>query len=61
MLNWHEIFWLCNESLIQVLGKHEAVFEPGLGTLKGYEAKIVVDQNATLVQHLVVPTFTEKR
>ena len=44
-LNWHEIFWLHNGSLSQVLEKHKAVFEPGLGTVTGYEAKIVVDPN----------------
>ena len=45
-LNWHEIFWLHNESLSQVLEKHKAVFERGLGIVTGYEAKILVDQNA---------------
>ena len=46
-LNWHEIFWLHNASLNQVLEKHKAVFEPGLGKVTGYTAKILVDQGAT--------------
>lgn len=46
-LNWHEIFWLHNGSLSQVLEKHKAVFEPGLGTVTGYKARIVVDPNVT--------------
>ncbi len=46
-LNWHEIFWLHNTSLERLLDKHKAVFEPGLGTVKGYKAKILLDPDAT--------------
>lgn len=46
-LNWQEIFWLHKGSLNQVLEKHKAVFEPGLGTVTGYQAKIIIDPNAT--------------
>ena len=45
-LNWHEIFWSHNLSLKEVLDKHKAVFEPGLGKVTGYEAKIQVDPQA---------------
>ena len=46
-LKWQEIFWLHNASLSQVLEKHKAVFEPGLGTVTGFTAKINVDPSAT--------------
>ena len=46
-LKWQEIFWLHNASLSQVLEKHKAVFEPGLGTFTGFTAKINVDPSAT--------------
>ena len=46
-LNWHEIFWTYNASLTDILEKHKAVFEPGLGTISGYKAKILVDPDAT--------------
>ena len=46
-LNWHEIFWLHNASLNQVLEKHKAAFKPGLGTVTGFKAKILVDPDAT--------------
>ena len=45
-LNWHEIFWSRNQSLMEVLEKHKAMFEPGLGRVTGYEAKILVDPEA---------------
>ena len=43
----HEIFWLHNASLKEILDKHKAVFEPGLGKVTGYEAKILIDPGAT--------------
>ena len=46
ILNWHEIFWSHNLSLKEVLEKHKAVFEMGLGKVTGYEAKILVDPEA---------------
>jgi len=42
-LNWQENFHLhsaSNSSLLSVLEKHPSVFKEGLGTLKGFEAKI---------------------
>lgn len=46
-LDWHEIFWLHNASLKEVPDKHKAVFEPGLGKVTEYEAKILLDPGAT--------------
>lgn len=46
-LNWHEIFWLHNASLKEILDKHKCVFEPGLGKVAGYEAKILLDPGAS--------------
>ena len=46
-LDWHEIFWLHNASLKEILDKHKAVFNPGLGKVTGYEAKILLDPGAT--------------
>ena len=46
-LDWHEIFLLHNASLKEVLDKRKAVFEPGLGKVTGYEAKILLDPGAT--------------
>ena len=46
-LKWQEIFWLHNASLSQLLEEHKIVFEPGLGTVTGFTAKITVDPNAT--------------
>ena len=46
-LDWHDIFWLQNPSLAEVLDKHKAVFEPGLGKVTGYQAKILVEPGAT--------------
>ena len=45
-LNWHEIFWNHNLSLKELLEKHKAVFEMGLGKVTGFEAKILVDPEA---------------
>ena len=46
-LDWHDIFWLQNPSLAEVFDKHKAVFEPGLGKVTGYQAKILVEPGAT--------------
>ena len=46
-LDWHEIFWLHNTSLKEVLDKHKAIFEPGLSKVTEYEAKILLDPGAT--------------
>ena len=45
-LNWHEIFWSHNPALSEVLEKFKTVFEPGLGTVNGYKAQILVDSAA---------------
>ena len=45
-LDWHEIFSLQNTSLHTILQKHGAVFQDGLGTLKGFKAKILVEEGA---------------
>ena len=45
-LNWHGIFWSHNLTLKDVLEKHKAVFEPGLGKVTGFKAKIEVDPEA---------------
>ena len=43
-LDWQEIF--NDESVSHVLQKHSKVFEEGLGTLRSYQTKIVVDPSA---------------
>jgi len=48
-LDWREIFHLPSQDvapLENVLDKHKSVFQEGLGTLKGFEAKILVDPSA---------------
>ena len=45
-LNWHQIHHVYNSSLQSLLAQHSAVFEEGLGTLQGYQAKIYVDPDA---------------
>ena len=47
LLDWKEINWVRNGSLQAVLEKYEAVFQEGLDTLQGFEAKLMVDPNAT--------------
>ena len=48
-LNWNSVFNIqeSNPQLKTILHTHEAVFEEGLGTLKGTQAKIYVDPSAT--------------
>ena len=46
-LNWQEIHSLYSCSLLEVLDKHAEIFKEGLGTLKGYQAKIYIDHDAT--------------
>ena len=45
-LDWQAVHKLYESALDQVLQKHQEVFNPGLGTLQGYEAKIHMDANA---------------
>ena len=44
-LDWKQINQVQQSSLHAVLQQHEAVFQRGLGALKGYQARILVDQN----------------
>ncbi len=46
-VNWQEIDCVCSGELQGVLQqKHSAMFEVGLGTLKGFQAKISIDPDA---------------
>ena len=45
-LDWQAIHRLQEQTLSEVLAKHKAVFEEGLGTLKGFEAELQLDPNA---------------
>ena len=53
-LNWKEIYYVENCSLQSVLQQYTDVFKKGLGTLKGYEAKIHINPD-------VVPHFCKAR
>ena len=53
-LNWQQIYQVDTTSLQAVRNRYPAVFQQGLGTLKGYQAKIYVDPNA-------VPRFRPPR
>ena len=54
-LNWHEIFAVSEtESVSSVLNRHQAVFKPGLGTIKGHKADIQVKGG-------VIPVFRKAR
>ena len=46
-LNWSKIHYTTSPGLHELLTKYQEVFQEGLGSLKGYEAKINVDPNAT--------------
>ena len=46
-LDWISIHCVHSASLQAVLARYPSVFKEGLGTLKGFEAKIYVDPNAT--------------
>jgi len=46
-LNWAELHYAVSSDLNSVIDKYSAVFEEGLGTYQGYQAKIHVDPNAT--------------
>ena len=45
-LDWHAIHCLEANAVHELLEKYQAVFKPGLGTLKGVEAKLQVDPEA---------------
>ena len=53
-LNWKEIYYIENCSIQSVLQRFTDVFKEGLGTLKGYEAKIHINPD-------VVPRFCKAR
>ena len=61
-LNWYAIFWSHNQSLTQVLDKYKSVFEPGLGKVKGYQAKILIDADSApkYCKVRTVPYFYKK-
>ena len=50
-LDWKQIYHVHTLPLQGVLQQHSSIFEEGLGTLKGCEAKIYVDQDAQLKFH----------
>ena len=45
-LDWRAVFLVQRQRLAEILEENGEVFQPGLGTLKGYQAKIVVDPDA---------------
>ena len=45
-LDWHEIHCMLSQSLQAVLDAHQAVFQEGLGKMKGFKAKLHVDPTA---------------
>jgi len=45
-LDWHEIHSVVMSSLQEVLDRHQPVFQPGLGKMRGFEAKLYVDPTA---------------
>ena len=45
-LDWQEIHCLCPNFLTTMLKRHQAVFQEGLGMLKGHKVKIVIDPQA---------------
>ena len=53
-LYWHQIHHIHTPSLQALLARYPTVFKEGLGTLKGYKAKIYVDPDA-------VPRFNRAR
>ena len=52
-LNWHEIFAVSETESVSgvssVLNRHQAVFKPGLGTIKGHKADILVKDGVSPV------------
>ena len=46
-IDWKGVFHIKSRTLQQVLDKHEAVFEKGLGTLKKFKAKLHLKSGAT--------------
>ena len=50
-LDWQQIHHVHSASLQELLARYPAVFKEGLGTLKGFEAKIYVDPDAVSKFH----------
>ena len=49
-LNWHNIFLVSKtETLSEILGRHDKVFNKGLGTIKGFKADIKLQDDAKSV------------
>ena len=46
-LNWNEIHYVPSAGLQDLLGKYDRIFQEGLGTLKGFEATLDIDPEAT--------------
>ncbi len=46
-LNWSKLHYTQSVGLQELLGKYENVFQEGLGTMQGFQAKIIVDSQAT--------------
>lgn len=53
-LNWNQVHSVSTSNLERMLDQKKALFQPRLGTLKGYKAKIHVDSTAT-------PKFSKAR
>ena len=47
-LNWSKVYYTASPGLHELLTKNSEVFQKGLGSFKGYEAKINVEPNAAL-------------
>ena len=59
-LNWREIHHVHSASLQSVLARYPSVFKEGLGTLKGFQAKIHVDPHAKPEFHPVPYALRDK-
>ena len=47
-LDWSSVLYINNHSLPELLEEYSAVFNEGLGTLKGFKAKLYVNQDAPI-------------
>ena len=53
-LNWSKIHYILSPGLYELLNEYNEIFQEGLGTFKGYEARIKVDPDAA-------PRFSKAR
>ena len=60
-LNWGEIHHVHLNSLQKVLRRYSSVFQEGLGTLKGFQAKIYVDPDAPPRFYPIPYAYRERR